>query len=272
VILYHGNCFDGFGAALAAWLRFGDDAQYIACNYGDAPVVVPEGADVWMVDFSYPREIIEQMAARCRSLTIIDHHKTAEAELSALPYATFDINHSGATLAYEHFFPDDTMPRLFRYLEDRDLWRFSLPHSREVNGFIKSHPYEFPVWRDLITTIENDFYQCAEAGRVVLMYQQRIVEMVCAQARWQRIGDYNVPVCNSTSMWSEVGEHLKKLYPNALFVASYFDRADGQRIYSLRSGDDFDCSEVAKQFGGGGHHSAAGFNVRVGTAPLVRLS
>ena len=29
VVIYHDQCRDGFGAAYAAWKKFGDDASYI---------------------------------------------------------------------------------------------------------------------------------------------------------------------------------------------------------------------------------------------------
>ena len=35
-VLYHANCYDGFGAAWAAWRKLGDDGVvYQAVNYGD---------------------------------------------------------------------------------------------------------------------------------------------------------------------------------------------------------------------------------------------
>ena len=34
LVIYHASCADGFGAAFAAWLKFGDDAEYVACSYG----------------------------------------------------------------------------------------------------------------------------------------------------------------------------------------------------------------------------------------------
>ena len=45
------------------------------------------------------------------------------------------------------------------------------------------------------------------------------------------------------------------------FAACYWD-TEGARVFSLRSADDgLDVSEIAKQYGGGGHVRAAGFSV-----------
>jgi nanoRNase/pAp phosphatase (c-di-AMP/oligoRNAs hydrolase) len=51
------------------------------------------------------------------------------------------------------------------------------------------------------------------------------------------------------------------LHPEAPFVAAYFENEKGQRVWSLRSRAGFDCSEVAKRLGGGGHPQAAGFTI-----------
>ena len=35
LIIYHRSCADGFGAAYSAWLRFGDEAEYLPMQYGE---------------------------------------------------------------------------------------------------------------------------------------------------------------------------------------------------------------------------------------------
>jgi nanoRNase/pAp phosphatase (c-di-AMP/oligoRNAs hydrolase) len=45
-----------------------------------------------------------------------------------------------------------------------------------------------------------------------------------------------------------------------MFGGTYYDTAT-HREFSLRSLGDFDVSEIAKEFGGGGHKNAAGFKV-----------
>jgi hypothetical protein len=55
-------------------------------------------------------------------------------------------------------------------------------------------------------------------------------------------------VVNALLLGSEVGEELLKRYPEAPFVAIYFDRGDGKRQWSLRSREDFDVAVVARLF------------------------
>jgi len=70
---------------------------------------------------------------------------------------------------------------------------------------------------------------------------------------------WTCPVANATVFFSEVGEALLDMNPTAPFSAYYSDRGDGKRQWGLRSRPEFDCSVVAKAFGGGGHKQAAGF-------------
>lgn len=60
VVLYHADCMDGFGAAWALWKRF-PNAEYIPVKYGQAPPSGLSGKHVVMADFSYGREVIEQI-------------------------------------------------------------------------------------------------------------------------------------------------------------------------------------------------------------------
>jgi hypothetical protein len=52
-VLYHSNCYDGFGAAYAAWKKFGDEGtKYLPVSYGFPPPEMPDAKAVSIVDFS----------------------------------------------------------------------------------------------------------------------------------------------------------------------------------------------------------------------------
>ena len=112
ICIYHGGCDDGFGAAWAVWKRW-PDVQFIPGVYGKEPPDV-KGKNVLMVDFSYKRPVIEAMAKAAYSLTILDHHKTAQADLQDLEAwaamegigasvkVIFDMEQSGATITWQY--------------------------------------------------------------------------------------------------------------------------------------------------------------------------
>jgi len=81
VMLYHANCADGFGAAWAAWIKWGDAVDYRPVSYGQEPPTDLSGKHVLIGDFSYKRDALAVLAETTASLVILDHHKSAVDEL-----------------------------------------------------------------------------------------------------------------------------------------------------------------------------------------------
>lgn len=260
-VLYHGNCYDGFGAAYAAWIHFGDQAKYIPVTHGQPIPEIPDGSNVFILDFSYSQQDLLALAKRMIAVTVIDHHKTAEEDLRDINscseeiWAYFDMTQSGAMLTWKYFHNNNNNkpPELIRYIEDRDLWKFELPESREVAEGLRSWPMNFDVWESL------DIAVLKEEGRAILRHTDQQVRMICSQARLKHMNGLPCITVNATCFWSEVGARLLKDHPEAQFAASYYDDKRGNRIWSLRSRPNFDVSVVAQEYGGGGHAQAAGF-------------
>lgn len=297
VVIYHGGaCRDGFTAAWVLRKAY-PDAEFVPANYGDVPPDVT-GATVVIADFSYPRRVMFDLIHQTRgNLTVLDHHKSAEAELRGidaecyrdtldrLPTVVFDMTKSGARLAWEHawgvcYSPGgrrgladfraydgpvifDNPPWLVRYTEDRDLWRWALPHSPAINAALRTHPLEFAVWDDLAETHPHGH---VIEGEAILRAEQAIVDQHVRHARETDIGGHKVLAVNATTLMSEIAGKLAEGRP---FGACYFDDGAGLRRWSLRStADGVDVSEVARKFpGGGGHRNAAGFEERLTLAP-----
>lgn len=252
--IYHDSCADGFAAALVVWKKFGYTGRYLPSQYGDAPPDVT-GKDVVIVDFSWKRPEMEKMISQAGSLVVLDHHKTALAELEGLPGCYFDSSKSGAMMAWEYFNPDEKPPALIRYVQDRDLWQWELPSSKEISAYLASIPFEFEWWEQLF---DDDFlYSHISEGSAILRYQAGQVEKAKKAARMVKFAGYEVPLVNTTHLVSEVVGELAEGHP---FAVGYFD-VPGQRVYSLRSRTPggIDVSEIAGRFGGGGHKHAAGF-------------
>lgn len=287
--IYHGNCADGFTAAWAVYRGLGeDDVEFVAGIYGQEPPDVA-GRDVIMVDFSYKRPVLDKMSVSACSILILDHHKTAAADLAGILRApnweawraaawnhrlsanvrtvsVFDMERSGAQIAWDYFNPLVERPHLVNYVGDRDLWKFELPQSREVNAFVFAHEYTFENWDNLDRQMrsEADVQEVAEIGGILeRQLQKDINEVLATASRFMVLGGYRVPVANlpATRMVSDATNKLAIGFP---FAASYFDRHDA-RVFSLRShGEGLDVSEIAKAYGGGGHKNAAGFMAPIG--------
>ena len=259
--IYHGNCADGVGAAWVVRKALNGDVDFHAATYGDAPPDVT-GRAVIMVDFSYKRPMLEQMRDTALSVTILDHHKTAEADLKDLAYVTqvFDMNRSGAGITWDYFFPDQPRPPLINTIEDRDLWRFALPNTREIQANVFSHPYDFAVW-DLLMNVHPNIL-IDEGTGIERKHHKDIDELLGVVTREMKISGYHVPVANLPyTLTSDAGN---KLALKAPFAACYWDTPKG-RVFSLRSvPGGVDVSVIAATYGGGGHKHAAGFTVPYG--------
>lgn len=260
-VLYHANCFDGFGAAWAAKKYFDEvgttDVAYIPVAYGTNLPDIDDDSMVYIVDFSYPRDVLVKLRKRSRVLIVLDHHKTAEKDLEGLKFAHFDMNKSGALLTWEYFH-NAPAPELIQHISDRDLWHFKLVGTQEVHAYLKSYNFDFDTWDRIERALDEDPYKIRAHGASILEYAARQVSRICDMAMMQVVEGHHVPVVNATSDWSEVGAELLKRYPNVPFVMSYWDNQYGKRQLSLRSRKDFDVSEIAKALGGSGHAQAAG--------------
>jgi oligoribonuclease NrnB/cAMP/cGMP phosphodiesterase (DHH superfamily) len=276
LVIYHGNCADGFGAA---WVfsRYGRQPfDFFPGVYQKPPPDVID-RNVILVDFSYRREVVEKMLETARTITLIDHHKSALEDLEPLmrngTIATFcSMEHSGAVLAWDFLHgagahEGKLMPRLLRHIEDRDLWRFALPYTREIQANVFSYPYDFKVWDDLMYRDIDDLIAAGKA--IERKHHKDIAELVGVTLRRMMIGGHYVPVANVPyTMASDAGHLMAEKEP---FAASYYDSPDG-RNFSLRSREDgMDVSAIAKLYGGGGHAHAAGFRVSFADARLMEF-
>lgn len=290
ICIYHANCADGFTAAWAVRMALVTGVEFIPAGYGDAPPDVT-GADVIIVDFSYKRAVLMDMAKTARSILILDHHKTAEADLAGLPMphtngwtdhisglaleiengrdprhprALFDMNRSGAQLAWDYFCGGrGTSPQLVEYVADRDLWKFELPYSREINAVIQSHEMTFNVWESLAMSLDDQFDNVVLEGAAILRAHDKLVRSVIATSRRTMvIGGLRVPV--AAAPYALASDTAGTMAEGEPFAATYVDGPKG-RAFSLRSrAGCVDVSEIAQAYGGGGHRGAAGFLMPLG--------
>lgn len=273
LVIYHGSCYDGF---TAAWIAREADAlagvahDYHAAKYGEEPPDV-RGRSVYILDFSYPRDAMERIVSEAAQLVVLDHHKTAEEALRDLVgtwdggrvLIRFDMEKSGAGLAWDYFIGGGERHPLVDMIEDRDLWRFRFGEdTRNAHARIAALPMTFDAWSQAMNECVRDRSGFLRQGESVRQYIDRYCEKAAEEARlveWSGVPVVlvNVPYQNA----SEMAGVLLDAHPEARFTASWFQRADGHVQFSLRSRGDFDVAEVAKTFGGGGHKAAAGFDV-----------
>ena len=265
-VIYHDECRDGFGAAWAAYRALGHRTQtgnpvhYIPSKYGQQPPDTNPQGYVYILDFSYNLETMNELFHRQDGrLTLLDHHKTAMEELQGkVPGCHFNMNKSGAVLAWDFFHPFKTLPPLLAYVQDRDLWQWKLPLSRRINAALQVTPLDFELWSHL------DLETLALQGEALLELVQRQVTAAVDRAVILEIAGVPVPGVETDDLVSETAERLLAMNPDAPFVVIYHQSTDqeGHPVmkHSLRSTNGrADVSAVARSLGGGGHANAAGF-------------
>lgn len=268
LLIAHYPCLDGFACRWIVHSKW-PDVESVAGVYGQEPPDVT-GRHVLIADFSYPEEILREMAAKAASLTVLDHHESAREHVTRLIRegvirGEFDLNRSGAGLTYNYVWGSPVLPRLVAHVQDRDLWRFEIPETREVTAFLSSLGDDEKAWTEAARALESGRrHEVIPPGAAIL--RQREVDMrslMRAGTRSMILGGNRVPVCNAPPFWaSEVAGALAEGHP---FAATYYDLADGRRQFSLRSREGgIDVHKIAETYGGGGHPKAAGFTAEPG--------
>jgi len=255
LVIYHKGCTDGFGSAWAAWKLLGDRAEYHAAKYGESPPDV-KGKNVVVLDFSYDNATTKRLIQEAKGFLVIDHHKSAMVELHDVSCTHFDMTHSGAMLAWKFFHPGKEPPRLIKFIEDRDLWKWEIPYSKEFSAAFDMVKFNFEDFDKYLDDSAVDDAQ--EQGAYILAYSKTVISKIAKKASLRKLGGKDVLVVNSPHWMSEIGAALA---PKCDFaVIWYYDHDTRQVKISLRAHhDDSDVSEVAKRWGGGGHRKAAGF-------------
>lgn len=262
LVIYHDSCTDGFGAAFAAWHARRDKASYFPAKYREPPPDVT-GKNVLIVDFSYPRDILLKMREKARSILVLDHHKSAMQDLQDLDFVHFDMTSSGAMLSWAFFHPDEHPPLLIKYIQDRDLWQWRLPNSREFSAGFMNVPFLFAEYARCMQ--DSAVHSVINQGAIIVKYIDSEVAKICKHAAKRRLKaapDLTCMVVNTHAWVSEVGSRLCERSDVA--VMWYMDHESGAWRVSLRSRSGVDITPVARKYGGGGHEQAAGFSLSPG--------
>lgn len=294
IVLYHANCTDGYASAWAFHKLMEPvypSTTYIPVEYssqGYLDTIVPfndsaENIDLYILDFSFYASELLEARRYFHTITLLDHHKSAQENLSEITEeagnlkVVFDMGKSGAGLSWEYFSSGEwiseryvsvfsqnfqTRPAFINYVEDRDLWKFSLPFSKEISTYLNSLPHNFEVYEEIAQALKDDLYGIKSKGEAQMVYQDRLIESIKKNAVLKKIAGHMVPVCNCPgALASELGNILSER--ESFSLTWYLDHLGTVRC-SLRSRKAYgkDVSVIAKKLGdGGGHENASGFSL-----------
>ncbi|ALT76834.1 DHH family phosphoesterase [Paucibacter sp. KCTC 42545] len=277
LVLYHGKgCPDGFAAALAAWLFYGGQAEFLGLDHGqvqslaDLPPV--DGRAVYILDFSFPAEILSAIDAAAAKLVMLDHHKSAAEKLSGFQcrcgVVHFDMSKSGARLAWEFFLPEQPLPDLVRFIEDRDIWAWQYPESGAYLSALDMEAKEFERWQEIAAFSPDETAAFMARGAAMDEKYRKLCADLAEGAQPLTFNGITGLMVNAPGMFhSLVGDLLSA--KSGTFALMWSAGAGGAVKCGLRSQRNFDCIPLAESLGGGGHAQACGF--RMGVARLPEL-
>lgn len=260
VVIYHDHCYDGFGAAYAAWKKFGNSASYLPHLRRDEYPVGIEGKEVYVIDFSFNEEVTGGLVKKNSKVIILDHHLTSKELVESMPGSVYSETDSGAKIAWKYFHPGKDVPMLIEYLSDGDTWAHALPNWKEVEGYIHSQELDFLAFETLEQELEDTMERVIEKGQLLNGYFDKLVAEHVEKAVLVEFEGYEVYAVNASSfLRSELGHRLA-LKKGPLSIVY---RIEGDTLkMSLRGDGSVDCSNLAEKHGGGGHYSAAAIHVR----------
>lgn len=285
LVIYHFPCDDGYASALAAWIKFGTGAEYCGRDHNDPIDTLPSvaGRTVYILDFSFKREVMDRIAIEADKLVWLDHHKTSfelcSVDISWAPSKVtmtdlrsnvnilLDNSKSGCVLSWEHFFPGEPVPLMFKFIDDVDRWVHKMPDSTAFSNFLCSNEYDFETWHRilLLETHTEELERAIQIGAVLEKNFKKMSNDICERGKQPvLVASERGLACNASHAFSsDIGAELAK--ESGTFGMTWFLRADGTVSCSLRSRGDFDVSAMAKSLGGGGHKNASGFATDIDT-------
>jgi len=274
VVFYHGDCPDGFSASWAAWKKFGTKAEYIGLHHQTPYPKGLKNKEIYFLDFVYPENVMRKYIKNNKRVTAIDHHVSMEKSIKLTQDHVYDISHSGAVLAWKYFHPSKPVPDLLKYIEDTDIWKFRMPHSRAMFSYLSLQNKNFKIWSSLAKDLQNKkkTKEYIEKGEIIIKYVDKLVKRLIEENSESVVFEgYKTSLVNAPHFFSSrIGSILYKRIPP---MAIIWSEAHEMITVSLRSDGSVDVAKLAKRHGGGGHKGASGFAFKAGRkAPWKKIN
>ncbi|MGP1682368.1 MAG: DHH family phosphoesterase [Giesbergeria sp.] len=275
LVLYHGrNCPDGFAAALAAWRFYGGQVELRGLDHGEVKTLADlpalDGRAVYILDFSFSADILRAIDDRAARLVLLDHHKSAADALEGFAcrcgVVHFDMAKSGARLAWEFFLPNEPVPDLVRYVEDRDIWNWQFPASAAYLAALDMEPQELVRWNEIAAfTPEQSAHFMARGQAMDEKFSKLAADIAQGAAPLVFNGETGLMVNAPGVFHSLVGDLLSRR--SGTFALMWTAGEGGVVKVGLRSQRGYDCIPLAQSMGGGGHAQACGFKTSAARLP-----
>jgi len=293
-IFYHKRDLDGHcSGAIARYAleKQGHEVKMWGYDYGEPFPFdkIMDGEQVYMVDITTnPYEVMIEVQKRY-DLFVIDHHKSfINSDSSVGITGLFVDGVAACQLSWHHFFVNETTPELIRLLGEYDVWHNSDKDQWE-NRIMPFQMGTRMKHTDPATNVGYDFWYAYiasalgkshhhqeiemgiwESGNTIMAYQKMEDSKATALYSYEAEFEGLKAIClNNTRFNSQVYESVWDNTKHDIMLAWVNVKGEYCSVSLYTDKEGIDVSQIAKEFGGGGHLQAAGFqckNVTVQTS------
>ena len=269
VCVYHGGCVDGTASA-SVLLRAFPHAQCfpLTNNYTQKDIsrireVLKHATIVYMLD--YTTALVDIVACTSCDIVVIDHHVGAQQDVFAVTQKyprvkyVYDVNLSGATLTWKHFFPGKTTPKVLRYVQDIDTWQNH--YGAQARAVHTRLSLERDNPKAMLSCFMRPAKHLEKEGEILVRFTESQVAEDFVQRVYQVAwGEGVVVLANASQNISVLGNLFAEMHG----VPAGIYRVQGKDVrISFRSTEACHTTALdsARMWGGGGHTHASGCSV-----------
>lgn len=183
------------------------------------------------------------------------------------------------------YFVKTQVPTWIKMVQDRDLWQWQYKNTKffttalfskitgnannDTNGnnYVNYVPSELEQMCQINPSKAESVEILIETGKIMSeQYENQIQSIIDERGYFEvdllGVGAIKGYAVNANNLFSsELGSKLCRLDDEHKYAITFAFMETNRVKCSIRSTDDFDCSGIAKHFGGGGHPQASGFNL-----------
>ena len=293
-IFAHSHCTDGLVAAsimkYSIQMNYNLEPEVIFVSYGKEQEAISKAninseTTVYCVDFAFNKELTLELCKLAKLVYVLDHHKTANENLHDLKTHynfnfIYDVEKSGASIVRDYckqhlnLYSDiklnqkEILNNVVAMVEDRDLWLFKLPMTKEFAEYIFAYMQPNDIDKMSIILFKysfNNLREICKLGKTIMEYKNNIIEKKLKSyvPIYINFGSKRMLIINETQpdLVSQLGNELCKKYNVPVCLYNISGSYDGviSVALSFRSMDHLEPVDViARLFSGGGHANAAG--------------
>lgn len=286
--IYHRRCIDGISSA---WIvkNYFPEIKMIECTAGENLEDIEQFFQKNLVILDVCPTDLLPVCKLAKNILIIDHHITTfelfqTEEYKSLKNTTLIYNETkaGCELTWEYFCQNENAPWFLGYIADRDLWKVTMPYSKEINSALYEgrHTQSFENLDKLyklsgnLEELEKFKEELIKKGKIIVENRNALIIHSARTALRCRYRDYNIWVYTCPRhILSDVGSKLVRwqfkdgTFPAFVMTWNY-DLERHEFGLSFRSAKNtVDVHIIARELSekGGGHRNASGCVLPGGT-------